>query len=185
MNAEECAAIFGGKAPQQTEPKLISNGILQNNGTSKALYEENLKFGAMPTHPLGTSTVFHAGVIGEGKRPPVHSNIPSQQIVDSNSLTFVSLLFKLCHYNLNINSSNNRDREQARESSKEATKQLALLLVDLVSPDIMYNGLPWPEEDFTRVTMERDLIIVKTFEDHPILWKIGKMHWTLQKRPTI
>ena len=33
--------------------------------TSTSLYGENLKFGAMPTHPLGTSTVFHAGVIGK------------------------------------------------------------------------------------------------------------------------
>ena len=39
------AAIFGGKAPQQTEPKLISNGIVQNNGTPKALYEEILSLG--------------------------------------------------------------------------------------------------------------------------------------------
>ena len=36
----------------------------------------------------------------------------------------------------------------------------------------MYNGLPWPEEDFTRVTMERDLQIVKRLEDHPIIWKV-------------
>ena len=81
-------------------------------------------------------------------------------------------MFKLCHHHLNSTHSNNRERDQAREKSKEATKQLSLLLVDLVSPDIMYNGLPWPEEEFTRVTMERDLIISKTFDDHPILWKI-------------
>ena len=36
----------------------------------------------------------------------------------------------------------------------------------------MYNGLPWPDEEFTRVTIERDLTISKTFEKHPILWKI-------------
>ena len=49
---------------------------------------------------------------------------------------------------------------------------MALLLVDLVSPDVMYNGLPWPEEEFAKVTVERDLAISKKFEDHPILWKI-------------
>lgn len=28
---------------------------------------------------------------------------------------------------------------------------VSLLLVELVSPDVMYNGLPWPDEDFTKV----------------------------------
>ena len=166
------AVIFGGTAPQLKDPTAHAGGILQSKGSSKTLYEENLKFGAMPTHPLGTSTSFHAGVIGEGKRPQVENRKPSQEIIESNTLTFVSLLFKLCHHHLNSTHSNNRERDQAREKSKEATKQLSLLLVDLVSPDIMYNGLPWPEEEFTRVTMERDLIISKTFDDHPILWKI-------------
>jgi len=38
--------------------------------------------------------------------------------------------------------------------------------------DVMYNGLPWPEEDFARVTVERDLKISNTLSDHPILWKL-------------
>jgi hypothetical protein len=36
----------------------------------------------------------------------------------------------------------------------------------------MYNGLPWPDEEFARVTVERDLQICNTLKDHPILWKI-------------
>ena len=36
----------------------------------------------------------------------------------------------------------------------------------------MYNGLPWPEEYFTQVTMERDLQIVKKLHEHPIIWKV-------------
>ena len=36
----------------------------------------------------------------------------------------------------------------------------------------MYNGLPWPEEEFTRVTMERDLKIVQRLDDNPIIWKV-------------
>ena len=177
------AAIFGGKTTQSTEPKIPTSGILQTRGSKTTLYEENLKFGAMPTHPLGTSTVFHAGVIGEGKRPPAENCQYVQEIIDSNTLTFVSLLFKLCHHNLSQGSFNNRENDQGREKSKEATKQLSLLLVDLISPDIMYNGLPWPDEEFTRVTMERDLIIVKTFEDHPILWKI--MYGLAEARPSL
>ncbi|CAB4066528.1 INTS5 [Lepeophtheirus salmonis] len=46
------------------------------------------------------------------------------------------------------------------------------LCVDLISPDVMYNGLPWPDEEFTKVTVERDLEIKRTFDRHPILWPI-------------
>ena len=38
----------------------------------------------------------------------------------------------------------------------------------------MYNGLPWPEEEFIKVTIERDLTIDKTFKKNPILWHILK-----------
>lgn len=50
---------------------------------------------------------------------------------------------------------------------------VSLLLVELVSTDVMYNGLPWPEEDLiNKVTMERDLQIRRTFRNAPILWAI-------------
>jgi integrator complex subunit 5 len=29
--------------------------------------------------------------------------------------------------------------------------QLSLLIVEIVSPDVMFNGLVWPDEDFTKV----------------------------------
>ena len=32
---------------------------------------------------------------------------------------------------------------------------LALLLIELVAPDVMYNGIPWPGEDYIKVTIER------------------------------
>ena len=122
------------------------------------LYDENLKFGSMPTHPLGTSTVFHAGIIGEGKRKARPFPLINE-ITKEKGLMFISILFKLCD-------------EVTIMTKDETYKQLALLLVDLVSPDVMYNGLPWPEEEFTRVTMERDLKIVQRLEDNPIIWKV-------------
>ncbi|XP_026325739.1 uncharacterized protein LOC113234601, partial [Hyposmocoma kahamanoa] len=40
----------------------------------------------------------------------------------------------------------------------EGATSVSLLLVELVSPDVMYNGLPWPDEDFTKqVSIEREL----------------------------
>ena len=54
----------------------------------------------------------------------------------------------------------------------EGSKQLALMLVEIISPDIMYNGLPWPEEEFIKVTIERDLVITRYLARHPVVWQL-------------
>lgn len=46
------------------------------------------------------------------------------------------------------------------------------LLVEMISPDVMYNGVPWPDEEFSKITMERDLHIRRTFKNAPVLWSI-------------
>ena len=60
---------------------------------------------------------------------------------------------------------------------------VSLLLVELVSPDVMYNGLPWPDEEFTKVTVERDLQIRRTFRDVPVLWTLLEL--TARHRPAL
>ena len=134
------AYLFGGKVPNKTNPKLELR-------PKKGLLEENQSFGSMPTHPLGTSTVFHAGVIGEGKRNIGNgTNVRlSKDAVEFNQFAFLSILFKLCHTHTG------KFKPEIREKSKEACKQLALLVVEMISPDVMYNGLPWPEEEFIKV----------------------------------
>lgn len=37
------------------------------------------------------------------------------------------------------------------EAALENVTLVSLLLVQFVSPDVMYNGLPWPEEEFSKV----------------------------------
>ncbi len=61
------AELFGGKwrgglgiGPKTKPPPAAQKSV--------SLLEENLKFGSMPTHPLGSAAAFHAGTIGEGKR---------------------------------------------------------------------------------------------------------------------
>ena len=119
------AKIFGGK---------FSSGETSNSAKGKRLFEENLKFGSMPTQPLGTSTVFHAGIIGSGKRAtPSEGRLPEEDI-QTNIFLFVSVLFKLCHCPERIRETNPRLAEiERRKLSKEACEQLALLMVDLVS----------------------------------------------------
>lgn len=58
------------------------------------------------------------------------------------------------------------------QKSVDGFSSVSLLLVELVSTDVMYNGLPWPDEEFTKVTMERDLQIRRTIKNAPILWSI-------------
>ena len=41
------------------------------------------------------------------------------------------------------------------QMSPKLSRILALLMIELVSPDVMYNGIPWPEEEFMKVTIER------------------------------
>lgn len=36
----------------------------------------------------------------------------------------------------------------------------------------MYNGLTWPDEEFSKVTMERDLQIRRSFKNAPVLWHV-------------
>lgn len=38
------------------------------------------------------------------------------------------------------------------DMSWDSMTLLSLLLVQFVSPDVMYNGLPWPEEEFSKVS---------------------------------
>jgi hypothetical protein len=38
--------------------------------------------------------------------------------------------------------------------SLDSVTAVSLLLVELISPDVMYNGLPWPEEEFCKVHLQ-------------------------------
>ena len=48
------------------------------------------------------------------------------------------------------------DETPSQDVSPEIYDLVAKLLVELVTPDIIYNAIvPWPEEDFMRITVER------------------------------
>ncbi|XP_050532909.1 integrator complex subunit 5 [Daktulosphaira vitifoliae] len=64
------------------------------------------------------------------------------------------------------------DDNYSFEPTLDTVVSLALLVVQFISPDVMYNGLPWPDEDFTKVTIERDVHIYHTISTKPILWTI-------------
>ena len=99
--------------------------------------------------------MFHAGTIGSGPLPPSPARPVGEEQGEENRRALAGLVARLCE-----------------GQGQEGAKQLALLLVEMVSPDIMYNGLPWPEEEFIKVTIERDLSICKLLSSQPILWSL-------------
>ena len=99
------------------------------------------------------SSMHGAGARGSPAQHPV-----SEDQAEINRRTVAGVILRLC--------------EGMGEQQGEGAKQLALMMVEIISPDIMYNGLPWPEEEFMKVTIERDLSITNLLTRHPITWTL-------------
>ncbi|CAO1437093.1 unnamed protein product [Diamesa tonsa] len=108
---------------------------------------------------VSRSSVLHSGVIGSGV-PKMSQQWTSDGLNDDIRNIYLKALVACCH------------DEKDHKITTEGFSQISLLLVELVSSDVMYNGLPWPTEEFSKVTMERDLHIRRTFRNSPILWSI-------------
>jgi len=151
-----------GSKPFLNSGDQNSHAVSVKRRDTAKLFRENLKFGSMPVQPLGASTVFHAGIIGKGKT--VGDDLNAGEVCEETAVQLrehvTGVMFRLCKHCGN---------------EEEGYKKLALQLVEVVSPDIMYNGIPWPEEEFMKVTMERDLQITRMLENHPILWTLMEM----------
>lgn len=112
---------------------------------------------------VSRSSILHSGVIGCGVPKVSQPWIPDGLDGDIKNL-FLKAIVACCCQDEGGNNGN--------MLSMEGFCQVSQLLLELVSNDIMYNGIAWPEEEFTKVTMERDLHIRRTFKNCPILWSI-------------
>lgn len=115
----------------------------------------NHNFDSWVKVPKSHNTIFHAGQIGrEYSQMKKSKNVSiSASEINLNTQLLLNLLGTCC---------------RAQGANQGATT-LALLLVEYISPDIMFNGFPWPEE-YIKFTFERDLAIRKTFEEFPVVW---------------
>ena len=87
------AKIFGGK---------FSTSDPSKSAKAKCLFDVNLKFGSMPTQPLGASTVFHAGIIGAGKRSvPLEDQLADNEI-QTNNISYMKKLHYILHIYIHI-----------------------------------------------------------------------------------
>ena len=59
-----------------------------------------------------------------------------------------------------------------RACCSNSSSLLAALLVEILTPDVMFNDKAFPDEEFLKVTIERDLYITRQFESHSILWNL-------------
>ncbi|XP_043288264.1 integrator complex subunit 5 [Venturia canescens] len=157
----EPSKYFGAKVNhEQKSDNLLLLSQNHKQGTSALLAQKH-------------SSVFHAGVIGQGPRKPPPENCLDKETIALNSTLLVDAIKACCSmedpgpYPVNL----------------DAMTMVSLLLVELVSPDVMYNGLPWPDEEFTKVTVERDLHIRRTFRDVPLLWTLLEL--TARHRPAL
>ncbi|XP_058797109.1 integrator complex subunit 5 [Phymastichus coffea] len=144
-----------------------------SNKSKTFLLQQNHKQGTGAILAQRHSSVFHAGIIGHGPRKlPLDNNI-DKEIVTLNKTLLMDVIKACC---------NRPDIIQCPVDT-EALYLVSLLLVELISPDVMYNGLPWPDEEFAKVTVERDLQIRRTFDDAPVLWTLLQL--TAWYRPAL
>lgn len=113
---------------------------------------------------VSRSSILHSGVIGCGV-PKVSQPWNPDGLDGDIKNIYLKAIVACC-------SCGDEGGANGYKLTSEGFCQLSHLLVELVSSDVMYNGIAWPEEEFTRVTIERDLLIRRTFKDCPILWSI-------------
>ncbi|RVE46614.1 hypothetical protein evm_008747 [Chilo suppressalis] len=134
---------------------VVANTVTSNRewANDELLIHLNQKHGAITQLTQSHTSVFHAGIIGKGVRKQNGADngdgIPP--ILTTNNELLMAALMSCMDGNSGV---------------VEGATSVSLLLVELVSPDVMYNGLPWPDEDFTKqVSIERELYMRGALEN--------------------
>ncbi|XP_046960699.1 integrator complex subunit 5 [Vanessa cardui] len=119
------------------------------NGEELLIYM-NQKHGPITQLTQSHTSVFHAGIIGKGVRRRGDAGGAAPRVLALDNELLMGALMSCMDGNSGI---------------VEGSTSISLLLVELVSPDVMYNGLPWPDEDFTKqVSIERELYMRSAVE---------------------
>lgn len=86
--------------------------------------------------------MYNGGIIGNGKRKSLYISDLTCEIAARNTAELINVIKACCALNTD---------NKYTDLSLESMTLVSLLLVQFVSPDVMYNGLPWPEEEFSKV----------------------------------
>ncbi|XP_060614243.2 integrator complex subunit 5 [Anolis sagrei] len=167
------AELFGGVS----EPPLMANDIFLE-GAKLSLLDINRRFMTAVNFSGSVWSVFHAGVIGRGLKPPHAPHQRELEEISHNIQNFLTLLLQCCGMG-------RYGQEPAQHVSvnPEAAKTVAVVLVETVCPDVTNSELAWPPEDHTRNTVERDIQIGRAFRDNPLLFQL--LHLVAVGRPAL
>jgi len=143
-----------------------------------SLLQENQKRSASISMNRTHSTSFHSGKLSKSSLNSIRKNVKvtilENEDDELNVLLFLSVIINVCMATpangrelangmeikdgkLGLwrdSGASDTDSEVEPEVNVEAMRKVALLLVEIVSPDVMFNGLPWPEEEFSKVTIQ-------------------------------
>lgn len=133
--SEEWKSLFGS----ETLPPPKS---LKSSSSFSSLLMQNRNFCSSVTLPQRHSSVFHAGIIGNGIRNRYQDALIKTQPADNSKSDEIQSHIALLLDTLS----------QCCSFNPGGMTQLSLLLVEIVSPDVMFNGLIWPDEEFTKVS---------------------------------
>ncbi|XP_064616946.1 integrator complex subunit 5-like [Liolophura sinensis] len=181
--APETRELFGGKIDLTTAKAPAPSPV--------SLFEENCKHGVSMTLPQSHSSVFHAGIIGRGLKPREKPSSFSKDQIQRNKshlldvLWLASSIVSVSHYHgsgdaVSMETDSGEVNTRGSGPSPTLSRKIAGMLVHLVTPDVLYNSIAWPEEDFLRATIERDLHVFKQFEENPVLWDVMELWSTSQ-----
>lgn len=135
----------------------------------KSLLLENQRKGLSVVVPKGGLSVFHAGIIGKGPRQGMtQENTEKETDVLVNCQLLSQIICACCLEKTSPSSSVSKNWT----CDAETGSYLAGVLVELVCPDVTFTGVLWPEEELTRLTIERDLHIRMMLDKHLFLWDV-------------
>lgn len=175
--------LFGGQKETPGEDGALTPTQVPDLGAS--LLDINCKFGTTVNFSGSVWSVFHAGVIGKGLKPPHISSQTDPDKVNQNMQTLLAVTVQCCSSggggsNSNGSGSGNTRYHPAGESvldepspiNAEAAKVIAVTLVENVCPDVANGELSWPPEEHAKTTVERDIHVRRCFESNPVLFHL-------------
>lgn len=170
--------LFGGQKHDPVENSYLTPNQEPDLGPS--LLDINCKFGTTVNFSGSVWSVFHAGVIGKGLKPPQTSSQSDPDKVSLNIQTLLDVTVQCCTSRAGgtgNNGSSNGQKSQTLEEeftsvSAEAAKVVAVTLVENVCPDVANGEISWPPEEHTKTTVERDIHICQNFKVNPVLFHL-------------
>ncbi|XP_032225529.1 integrator complex subunit 5 isoform X2 [Nematostella vectensis] len=145
------------------------NELMEDSRIS--LLEHNLNPQISSRLTLSPSSVFFTGVIGN-KKPTTVVSEQSRAWAPASQVYF-NLISAVCRDREGPSDEGlHRDQPQAQGSRVLScnTDHVASLLMETVCPDVVPCVGEWPDDDFIKYNIERNLKTRKTFDKNPILW---------------